>query len=119
MIIELLDGTRIDIAEYGLKRLFHRIPSADIKHTSSTVEGKSVIAESNLSNRTIEVELLYIARDIYDYDLLRDELNALFMRTEPYYVIFKREMHKRWLVKVAGQYAIPPHPHMQSFTLNF
>ena len=120
MIIQKLDGTRFDVADYGLKRLFHRIPSADISHSFSTVDGRSdILTETKINNRTIEVEFLYMSYDIYDYYLLRDELNALFMRAEPFYIIFKREPYKRWLVKTAGQFEIPPHPNMQSFTVEF
>lgn len=120
MIIELLNGTRFDIADYDLKRLFHYVPSATIDHETTSVDGGSdIITNSKLNNRTIKVELLYISQDIYDYYLLRDELNNLFMRVEPFYIIFKREPYKRWLVKTADQFEIPPHPHMQSFTVEF
>lgn len=120
MIIELLDGTRFDTADYDLKRLFHFIPSATIDHTSQSVEGRpDIILSSQLNNRIIRVEFLYEAADIYDYYLLRDELNDLFMRTEPFYIIFKREPYKRWLVKTSSQFEVPPAPHMNSFVVEF
>lgn len=120
MIIELLNGTRYDIANYSLKRLFHRIPSAEIFHSLSPVEGRSdIITSSKFNNRIISVELLYESYDIYDYYLLRDELNALFARTEPFYIIFKREPYKRWKVRLSNQFNIEPHPRMQSFNVEF
>lgn len=120
MIIELLNGTRYDIDDYNLKRLFHRIPSAQISHTLSSVEGRSdIITSSKLNNRTISVELLYESYDIYDYYLLRDELNALFTRKEPFYIMFKREPYKRWKVRLASQFDTEPHPYMQSFVVDF
>lgn len=120
MILQLLSGSTYDIADYSLKRLFHRIPSADITHTTSSVDGKSdVIVGSKLNHRTISVELLYESHDIYDYYLLRDELNALFTRTEPFYIIFKREPYKRWKVRLASQFNTEPHPYMQSFVVEF
>ena len=89
MIIQLLNGTQIDTASYSLKRLFHFIPSAVIDHTTQSVEGRpDIILSSQLNNRVIRIEFLYEAADIYDYYLLRDELNDLFMRTEPFYIIF-------------------------------
>lgn len=120
MIIELLNGTVFDIDDYNLKRLFHFIPSAVIDHTSETVEGRpDIILSSQLNNRVIRVEFLYEAADIYDYYLLRDELNDLFMRTEPFYITFKREPYKRWLVKTSSQFEVPPAPHMNSFFVEF
>lgn len=120
MIIQLLNGTQIDTASYSLRRLFHFIPSAVIDHTVQSVEGRpDIILSSQLNNRVIRVEFLYEAADIYDYYLLRDELNDLFMRTEPFYIIFKREPYKRWLVKTSAQFEVPPAPHMNSFIVEF
>lgn len=120
MIIELLNGTRFDIKDYSLKRLFHRVPSAEISHDTTTVEGRGdIITQSTILNRTISVELLYIAKDIYDYYLLRDELNALFTRDEAFYIIFKREPYKRWKVKLAQQFETEPNSRMRSFIVDF
>lgn len=120
MIIQLIDGTSFDIADYNLKRLFHRIPSADIEHTISAVDGRSdIITSSKLNNRIISVEFLYQTYDIYDYYTLRDRLNDLFVRTEAFYIIFKREPYKRYKVKLASQFDIEPNPNMQSFTVEF
>jgi len=118
--IELLDGTRYDIADYDLKRLFHYIPSAEIYHNSVAVDGRSdIIIGSKINNRIIRVEFLYISQDIYDYYLLREQINALFIREESFYITFKREPHKRWLVKTNLQYELPPDPKMQSFVIEF
>lgn len=120
MIIQLLDGTSFDTADYNLKRLFHRIPSADIEHDILSVDGRSdIITSSKLNNRIISVEFLYQTYDIYDYYLLRDRLNDLFVRTESFYIIFKREPYKRYKVKLASQFDIEPSPNMQSFTVEF
>jgi len=121
MIIELLNGATYDIADYSLKRLYHRIPSLEIEHTTASVEGRDgdIFLGTRFSGRTISVELLYMARDIYDYYLLRDELNGLFARKEAFYIIFKREPYKRWKVRLAQQFETEPSPSMRSFTVNF
>ncbi len=62
---------------------------------------------------------MYIAQDIYDYYLLRDELNELFTRDETFYIIFKREPYKRWKVKLAQQFSTEPNPRMEPFTVEF
>lgn len=120
MKMQLMDGTVINTSDYNLKRLFHHIPSADINHESSSVEGRyDELSASKLNNRNIRVEFLYDTFDIYDFYLLREELNAIFMRAEPFYIIFKKEPYKRWLVKTASQFEVPPNPHMQSFVVEF
>jgi len=120
MIIELLNGTRFDIADYNLKRLFHYIPSASIEHNSVAVDGRSdIILNSKINNRVISVDFVYISQDIFDYYLLRDEVNALFLREEAYYIIFKNEPQKRWLVKVSNGYNLQPNQKLESFTVEF
>lgn len=121
MIIELLDGTRYDIEDYSLKRLYHRIPSVGVEHSTDSVEGRDgdIFIETRFNNRVISVELLYIARDIFDYYLLRDEINGLFARKETFYIIFKKEPYKRWKVRLATPFETEPHPHMRSFTVEF
>jgi len=120
MIIELLDGTRYDIEDYSLKRLYHYIPSATIEHNSVTVDARSdVILNSKVNNRTISVDFVYISRDIFDFYLIREEVNALFLREEAYYITFKNEPHKRWLVKVANGYNLQPNQKLETFTIDF
>lgn len=120
MIIELVDGTRYDIENYSLKRLYHRIPSNEISHETSTVEGLGdIITNTTILNRTIPVDLMFLTNDIYDYYLLRDELNELFMRDEAFYIIFKREPYKRWKVKLAEQLATEPNRRAGAFTVYF
>lgn len=120
MIIELLNGTQIDIGRYNLKRLEHPIPSAEIEHTIVQIPGRGeIITSTEIKNRTIPVRLLYIASDINDYDLLRDEINALLLRSERFYIIFKREPYKKWLVKLDSQFLLPPNRTMNEFTVAF
>lgn len=120
MIIQLLNGIQYDIEDYGLGRLFHPIPSAEVNHNTAQVSGLGeIITDTTIGQRDIPVDIAYQVKDIYDYYLLRDELNALFLRKEEFYIIFKREPYKRWRVKIADQYLIPPHPQGGQFSLKF
>lgn len=120
MIIQFLDGTKKDIQDYNLKRLFHRIPSLDVNHVIESVEGRgSLVVGTQYQQRVITATLLYIVQDIYGYYLLRDELNALFARDEPFYIIFKREHWKRYKVRLAQQLEMEPNQHMNSFDISF
>lgn len=121
MIVELLNGIRIDVeANYNVKRLFHRIPSLVVEHLTETVEGRGdLVVGTQYKQRTITVTLMYKVGDIFSYYLLRDELNALFARDEPFYIIFKREHYKRYKVRLAQQLATEPANHMSSFDVDF
>ena len=120
MIIELLNGERFDISDYGLTRLFHHIPTPEVKHTSSQIGGiGDTITDTTIGQRTISVDLLFQVMDIYDYYLLRDEIHALFVREEAFYIIFKREPYKRWLVKLADGFKITPNPKAGLLTIEF
>lgn len=120
MIIELLNGARFDVADYNIKRLFHYIPSAEIQNNIVNVEGRSdIILNSKINNRVITVDFVCLSRDIYDFYSIRDRVNALFLRNEAYYIIFKKEPHKRWLVRCNNGYSLQPNRSIESFTIEF
>lgn len=120
MIIELLDGTKYDTEDYNLKRLYHRIPSLQIEHNTSNVNGRgTVILSSALDTRTIAVDFLFQVDDIFDFYLVRDELNNIFVREEEFYIIFKPEPYKKYKVKLANGFLIEPHHIIGAFTVEF
>lgn len=121
MIIQFLDGTEYDIEQHGLKRLFHYIPSLTVERESVVVEGRSgsIQLSYRYGDRIIKTRILYKVADIYDFYLLRDELNDKFARREPFYITFKREPYKRWLVSLASEFEIEPNKQMQEFEVDF
>lgn len=121
MIIQLLNGKKLDIADYSLKRLFHHIPSVSISHNTESVDGRDglLFLETTFDSRVITVELLYESYDIYDYYLLRDEINALFTRKESFYITFKNEPYKRYFVRLNQSFEVEPNQYMNSFTVEF
>ncbi len=120
MIIQKLNGTKYDVEDFGIKRLFHVIPSAEIKSESSSVSGVGeIVTEATIDQRTISVEFGFKVVNIFDYYLLRDELNALFLSDEPFYIVFKREPYKRWKVRLAEQFTVPPNAQGGNFVVNF
>lgn len=121
MIIQLLNGKQLDIADYSLKRLFHHIPSVSISHNTEQVDGRDglLFLETTFDSRVITVEFLYESYDIYDYYLLRDEINALFTRKESFYITFKNEPYKRYLVRLNQSFEVEPNQYMNSFTVEF
>lgn len=120
MIIELLDGTQIDTAGYNLTRLFHYVPSLEVEHETATIEGAgTIITGTRLTNRTITVEFMYKSQTLENYYVIRDKINALFCRDDSYYIIFKREPHKRYKIRLASQFEVPPKKWAGQFTIEF
>lgn len=106
MIIELLDGTRHDIKDYGMALEDYNIPSLEIEHITEFVEGSDGVSfvDTVFKGRTIPTVLAYHASDSTDFVLLRDLFNSLFSRKESFYIIFKDQPKKRWLVRLANQF---------------
>lgn len=120
MIIELQNGTRYDIKDFNLTRLYHYIPSIEVEHEFANVQGRSpVYVDSSFSSRTITVEFLFQAYDIHDYYAIRDLVNGLFTKREEFYIAFKNEPYKRYKVVVDGSFQVPPDERMQSFEIDF
>lgn len=120
MIIELLDGTIYDIENFKLKRLYHRVPSLQIEHNTANVDGRgTIILSSTLDTRTISVDLLFEVEDIFDFYLMRDEVNDIFVNEKEFYIIFKNESYKRYKVKLANGFLIEPHHIIGAFTVEF
>lgn len=121
MIIQLLNGKKIDIAKYSLHRLYHYIPSISLSHSVEMADGRDggIFTDSQFTDRVITVEFVYESADIKDYYLLRDEINALFTRKESFYIIFKAEPYKRYLVKLNQAFMVTPNQHMESFEVEF
>ena len=106
MKIELLDGTEIDIAEYSLGVEDYNIPSVEIEHQTAVVDGldNQIVTDTRFTGRTISVVFCYVAKDHQNYILLRNQLNGLFARKTPFYIRFKDDSTRRWMVRLASQF---------------
>lgn len=120
MIIQFLDGTEIDLNNYNCRCLRPHIPSLSPNHETEILDtGRQVIVDTTFTNRSINPIMLLKPRDIHDFYLLRDDLHALFIRQEEFYIIFKRVPYIKWLVKLASPLNLTPSNRMQEFTLDF
>lgn len=111
MIIELLNGSRIDTLDYSMYlKEPPKIPSVEVVHATEEVAGRDglIFIETRFSSRTIPVDFIYESKDTIDYILLRSELNALFARKEAFFIIFKDEPYKRWKVRLASSINLEP-----------
>ena len=119
-----MNGTQLDIVDYGLTRLFHRISALELEDYPETLEGKDgdvdVIGDgARYVGRNISVDFVYEVADIYDFYILRDKINALFSIRQPFYIIFKREPYKRWKVRRLSSFTLEPNPKAETFTVEF
>ena len=120
MIIEKLNGETIDIAAYKLRRLFHYIPMLEKKYdTQRVLGGREEVTDEYYEVRYITVRFMYSVADIYDFYAMRDKWNDIFIQDEPFYIIFKRESGKKWLVRSVGGVTVEPNKSNQEFELEF
>ncbi|WP_342541051.1 distal tail protein Dit [Heyndrickxia sp. FSL K6-6286] len=99
--MKIITSTKeIDISDYGLKCLKYHITSPELINNTETVDGRDgvVFLDNTYSPRPITVEMFLESKDLIDLYLLQSDLNRLFAKKEPFYVIFKRESTKRWKV---------------------
>ena len=120
MIIEKLNGETIDIEEYKLRRLFHYIPMLEKKYDVQRVlGGREEVTDEYYEVRYITVRFMYSVADIYDFYAMRDKWNDIFIQDEPFYLIFKRENGKKWLVRSVGGVTVEPNKHNGEFEIEF
>lgn len=121
MLITFLDGRQFDIADVGLKRLYHHVPPLQVIRESVQIPGRSgtIATEHSYGERIITATLLYEVSDIHDFDLMRDQLNDKLVQKEKFYITFKREPYKRFLVSAHGQFELPIDKQMEQFDVQF
>lgn len=107
IFIETLEGVRFDLASIGLIPLNFKIDSPSPRHTTEIVEGRNGHLDlgTTFEGRTMTVNFLLRALDIYDYYLLLDEVFKLFDARTMFYLINKYEPKKRWKVKTSSAYS--------------
>lgn len=122
MKIIRLDGTEVDINSYSLRLLKYRIASPTLTHLTEKIEGRDgeVFLGSEYENRPINAEFMYESQDLTDYYLLKTEFYRLFATRSPFYIVFKREPGKRWLVRLSSPFEPEKVNHrMGSFNVEF
>lgn len=121
MIITKMNGKEIDFTSNGVYWLSHTIPSVEHEHETEQIDGLDglLFIDTKLTTRNILARFLYIVEDIGDFYLLRDEVNALFNRRESFYITFKEEPYKRWLVRLSSRVELPPNFRAGEFEIEF
>ncbi|QUW34610.1 phage tail family protein (plasmid) [Bacillus cereus] len=102
LIIQRINGQPIDISKYNLRLVEFDPDSPEYKTSYEDVESAdgAIDLGTTIGIRKLKAVCKVSAGDMYDIALLRNEIFQLFHSKEAFYLIDKREMGKRWLVKV-------------------
>src|SRR5690625_4274648 len=116
-----LNGQIINLYELGIRTRDFIVHSPSYIHTFEEVEGMDGVIDlgTKTGPRQITCLFRFIADDWIDFGQNRDEIFNLFESKEPFYLIEKRNLFKRWLVKVADSYEIPQRNVFGNFEINF
>ena len=119
--VQKLNGQMIDLDELGIRTRDFIVHSPSYIHTFEEVEGMDGVIDLGTKTGTRQITCLFrfIADDWIDFGQKRDEIFNLFESKEPFYLIEKRNLFKRWLVKVADSYEIPQRNVFGDFEINF
>lgn len=99
LIIQTLDGKTIDTSDILTLSTFK--PSQPMRDSVfQQIDGRkgALLVTNELAPRSVEVEGFFLARDLSDFILQRDELYQLFDSEDPFFIIDSRQSFKRWKV---------------------
>jgi len=93
LIIQKLDGKVCNLLDYDIRVLNYTLSSSNFVTTYEEVEGYdgAIPIRTNGKQRISQADCFFMARDSYDYVLLRNEIFKLFASKEFFYLIDVRE----------------------------
>ncbi|MEV9640414.1 phage tail family protein [Mammaliicoccus sciuri] len=119
-IIQRLNGQMYDLDKLGIRTVDFIVDSPSYQHLTEEIEGRGLLdLGSTLLSREINCIFRIIAKDSADFALWRDEIFWMFRSSEAFYLIDKKNRHKRWLVKVRDPYNIPQRGVFGKFQVSF
>jgi hypothetical protein len=101
LIIQKLDGKVYNLLDYDIRVLDYTLSSSNFVTTYEEIEGYdgAIPIRTNGKQRISQADCFFMARDSYDYVLLRNEIFKLFANKEFFYLIDVREPGIRSYVK--------------------
>lgn len=114
------DGTLYDLKKAGIRTKDIIISSPAPRHETVELNGRDGMIDTgtSLGPRDITLRLKMTAKDSLDFGLLRDEIFRTLRGDRPFYLIEKRNPHKRWRVKVKDAFSIPQNYVYGDFEIN-
>lgn len=119
--IQRINGDMIDLDDLGIRTRDFIVQSPTYEHVTESVPGMDGLVDLGTMKgaRIITCSFRFTAKDWIDFGAKRDEVFDLLESTDPLYLIEKRNIFKRWLVKVADSYEIPQRNVYGNFEINF
>lgn len=119
--IQRKNSSRVDLGSVGIRTRDFIVHSPSYEHEFDEIPGMDGVIDLGtiVGTRTITCSFRFVADDWIDFGIKRDEVFNIFESKEPFYLIEKRNKHKRWLVKVADSYEIPQRNVYGDFEIDF
>lgn len=97
------------------------IPPPPVRHETEEMVGVDGIIDvgTTYDARTMTAKCKMTAVDVYDYELLRNELFRVMDSKEAFYIVRDIEPGKRWLVKYNGNYPLTQKAERGKFDIEF
>jgi phage-related protein len=115
------DGTIYDMREKGILVNSFLIDSLTPIHSRETIDGRDGFVDmgTNYDGRTMHTTCEFIAKDVPDFALFRDELFRILDSREAFYLIVDSEPGKRWHVKCDSKFSIAQSYKDGVFSIDF
>lgn len=119
--IQRIGKNRVNLDNMGIRTRDILIHSPSYEHEFEDIPGMDGVIDlgTKVIPRQITGLFRIVADDWIDFATKRDAVYELFDSKEPFYIIEKRTQHKRWLVKVDGEFDIPQKNIYGDFEINF
>nr|WP_153381930.1 phage tail domain-containing protein [Companilactobacillus mishanensis] len=99
-MIQRLDGTTYNLDDLGIRVISFDPPSPNYQFTYTQIhETKATLTDTQIQQTTAPLVVQLKAKDVYDYELMRQRLLKIFASYESFYVINMRIPTIRWNVR--------------------
>lgn len=107
VIMERLDGRRYSFKEHGIGVRDFIVSSPYYATTLETIDGRDgrVDLGTELGYRNVKMSLYFVADLFENYAFKRDEIFRILDSRQPFYLTESRNPHKRWKVKIDGNFS--------------
>lgn len=102
------EGVLINTADYGLKCLTFNPQSVSHNHQTESIDQRDGVIHTGTSYGAREIVATFFVKTkrVMTFELVKDELNALFASKEPITVIDSRKPGKQWKVLINSVFTI-------------
>lgn len=120
LIIERLNGKTYNLEELGIRVVEFEPESPNIRNEVVELDGGGVVVqERGYGSRYLNATFRINNYNLSDYAAKRTELFSLFSTTERFYIIDTKEIFKRWLVRVDGNFSLNRDIKNGDFSISF